>query len=83
MLFVFLKSFTYLLSQQLGLKGFESGKYGDPPSLTFWGRQAAVYVASLLSMKVLVLLLVGAAPFLSVGAEWLLSWLGENVQIIL
>ncbi|KAH7105327.1 vacuolar membrane protein-domain-containing protein [Auriculariales sp. MPI-PUGE-AT-0066] len=83
LLFVILKLFTYILSHKLDLKGFESGQYGSPPSLSFWGRQAAVYVVSLLSMKLLVLLLVSIAPFLTSAAEWMLSWLGEDAQVIL
>ena len=83
MLWGILKSFTWFFAHKLDLKGFESGQYGDPPSPSFWGRQAAVYVMSLLTMKLLVLLLVAIAPFLSSSAEWLLGWFGDDTQVVL
>lgn len=83
LLYVFLRLFTYLLAQQLGLKGFVTGQYGDPPSLFFWSRQAAVYIVSLLAMKLIILAIVGFLSFLSVFAEWLLSWVGAAAQVVL
>jgi hypothetical protein len=56
------------------LKGFESGQYGKPPSFIFWLRQAAVYVLSLTSMKLLVVGLFALFPGIFQIGEWLLSW---------
>ncbi|EJD48536.1 hypothetical protein AURDEDRAFT_112966 [Auricularia subglabra TFB-10046 SS5] len=82
-LYLFLKLFTYILDQKLQMKGFESGQYGDPPSLFFWSRQAAVYVVSLLCMKLFVLAIVGLAPFFTTAVEWLLAWAGPSLQVII
>ncbi|KAI0287606.1 vacuolar membrane protein-domain-containing protein [Russula brevipes] len=75
---------TWLLTSKLQFKGFQSGQYGSPPSLNYWARQAAVYVVSLTSMKLLVVLLLTSwHKLLDIGA-WLLSWLGngETAQVV-
>lgn len=82
-LYAFLRLFTYVLARRFGLKGFETGQYGTPPSLFYWSRQAAVYIVALLSMKIIVLTIVALASFLSVAAEWLLSWLSGSLQVVL
>ncbi|KZT05614.1 uncharacterized protein LAESUDRAFT_750535 [Laetiporus sulphureus 93-53] len=75
---------TWTLSEKCHLKGFESGQYGSPPSITYWARQAAVYVLSLLSMKLLVVALFAAWPGIFKLGEWLLSFLGSSdaLQVI-
>lgn len=76
---------TWFFSTKLQLKGFQSGQYGSPPSPSYWARQAAVYVVSLTSMKVLVVLLLASwSGLLDIGA-WLLSWLGngDTAQVVL
>ncbi|KAF8461828.1 vacuolar membrane protein-domain-containing protein [Russula ochroleuca] len=74
---------TWLFTVKLQLKGFQSGQYGTPPSLNYWGRQAVVYVVSLTSMKLLVVLLLSWHRLLDFGA-WLLSWLGngDTAQVV-
>ncbi|KAH9983530.1 vacuolar membrane protein-domain-containing protein [Russula compacta] len=76
---------TWFFSTKLQLKGFQSGQYGSPPSLSHWARQAAVYVVSLTSMKLLVVLLLASwsSELLDIGA-WLLSWLGngDTAQVV-
>jgi hypothetical protein len=76
---------TWLFITKLHFKGFQSGQYGSPPSLSFWARQAAVYVVSLTSMKILVVVLLAfCKQLLDIGA-WLLSWLGtsDTAQVVL
>jgi hypothetical protein len=77
---------TWLFTAKLQYKGFQSGQYGAPPSLNYWARQAAVYVVSLTSMKLLVVLLLASLhrELLAIGA-WLLSWLGngDTAQVVL
>ena len=75
---------TWLFTAQLQFKGFQSGQYGTPPSLNYWARQAAVYVVSLTSMKLIVVLLLAWHKLLDFGV-WLLSWLGngDTVQVVL
>jgi hypothetical protein len=73
--------------EKLGLKGFESGQYGSPPSVFYWLRQASVYVLSLATMKLTVLFLFVLFPFLFDIGEWLLGWTwtgkGDALQVIL
>jgi multidrug transporter EmrE-like cation transporter len=78
---------TFLLVKKLRLKGYESGQYGSPPSITYWARQAAVYVFALTTMKMLVVALFAIWPGISKVGDWLLSWTligdGEAFQVIL
>ena len=76
---------TWFFSDKLQFKGFQSGQYGSPPSPSYWARQAAVYVVSLTTMKLLVVLLLASwNKLLDIGA-WLLSWLGngDTAQVVL
>jgi hypothetical protein len=84
-IYLALRLFTWVLTSKLQFKGFQSGQYGSPPSLNYWARQAAVYVISLTSMKLLVVLLLASwRKLLDIGA-WLLSWLGngDTAQVVL
>jgi hypothetical protein len=74
LIYLILRALTYILADISQLKGFESGQYGSPPSIQFWLRQAAVYVLSLTSMKLLVVGLFALFPGLFKVGEWLLSW---------
>jgi STIMATE family len=84
-IYLVLHLLTWFFADKLQFKGFQSGQYGSPPSLSYWARQAAVYVVSLISMKLLVVLLLASwNKLLDIGA-WLLSWLGTNdtAQVVL
>jgi hypothetical protein len=87
MIYIILHLLTYLFSEKFNLKGFESGVYGNPPSITYWYRQAAIYVLALTSMKFIVILLLILFPGIFRIGEWLLSWTwtgdGDAVQVIL
>jgi STIMATE family len=87
LLYLILRTFAIILTEKLNLKGFESGKYGSPPSIFYWARQAAVYVLSLTTMKLLVFLLIAIFPVIFNLGEWLLSWTwteeGDSLQVIL
>lgn len=76
---------TWFFTDKLQFKGFQSGQYGAPPSLSYWARQAAVYVVSLTSMKLLVVLLLASWKRLLDIGVWLLSWLGngDTAQVVL
>jgi hypothetical protein len=75
---------TWYLAEKLKLKGLRSGQYGSPPSLNYWVRQLAIYVISLTSMKLIVIVVVSYWEGLSDIAAWLLSWLGndDTAQVI-
>lgn len=82
-----LHALTRLFTDKFQLKGFESGMYGEPPSLTYWGRQAALYVFTLTTMKAIVITILILFPGIYLIGEWLLSWTwtgdGDAVQVIL
>jgi hypothetical protein len=86
MIYLILHVTTHVLTQKMQLKGFESGQYGVPPSFQYWLRQAAVYVFSLTTMKLLVIGLFAIWRGIFQLGEWLLSWTytgnGESLQVI-
>ncbi|KAG6329071.1 hypothetical protein ID866_10018 [Astraeus odoratus] len=86
LIYLILQATTYILSSRLHLRGFQSGKYGNPPSFIYWARQAAVYVVALTAMKLLVIALFAAWPGILELGDWLLSWTrigeGESIQVI-
>ncbi|KDR84044.1 hypothetical protein GALMADRAFT_55406 [Galerina marginata CBS 339.88] len=81
-----LHALTRLFTEKLKLKGFESGVYGDPPSLKYWARQAAIYVLALTTMKTVVVTILILFPGIYVAGEWLLSWTwtgeGDGLQVV-
>lgn len=86
-IYLILRALTHVFSEKLHFKGFESGIYGNPPSLKYWARQAALYVLSLTTMKLFVITLLSLFPWLFKVGEWLLSWTwtgeGDSLQVIL
>ncbi|KAF8897857.1 vacuolar membrane protein-domain-containing protein [Infundibulicybe gibba] len=88
LIYLVLHALTHIFSEKLHLQGFESGVYGTPPSFKYWARQAAIYVLSLTTMKLLVLALFALFPAIFKLGEWLLSWTwagegdGDAVQVI-
>ena len=84
-IYLILQVATHILTEKLNWKGFESGVYGTPPSISYWFRQAAVYVFALTAMKLLVIALFAALPIIFDLGEWLLTFLGPSnvAQVIL
>jgi hypothetical protein len=74
-----------LFTRKMGLQGFTSGSYGNPPSISYWGRQLSVYLAAVIVMKLGIGALLALFPSLLDVGEWLLSWTGGSteVQIVL
>ncbi|KAJ1885200.1 hypothetical protein LPJ66_010236 [Kickxella alabastrina] len=52
------------IAQRLQITGLESGYYGDPPNWRRWIKQASIFCASMVSMKLTVILLIALMPFL-------------------
>ncbi|KAK0461652.1 vacuolar membrane protein-domain-containing protein [Desarmillaria tabescens] len=86
LLYIILRVLTHLFVENFHLKGFESGIYGTPPSIKFWGKQATLYVVALTTMKLLVIALLAFFPGLFIIGAWLLSWTwtgdGDALQVI-
>ncbi|KAF8806299.1 hypothetical protein BYT27DRAFT_7243086 [Phlegmacium glaucopus] len=74
LIYVILHMLTRLFTEGFNLKGFESGVYGNPPSIKFWACQAALYVLSLFLMKLIVITILILFPGIYDVGEWLLSW---------
>ncbi|KAF7302028.1 hypothetical protein MIND_00769200 [Mycena indigotica] len=86
LLYAILRFLTFVMTERLQLKGFESGVYGTPPSFKFWLRQASIYVCALCTMKLMVIVLLALLPGLFTLGSWLLSWTwtgeGDSIQVI-
>ncbi|KAF8559439.1 hypothetical protein OG21DRAFT_1562464 [Imleria badia] len=86
LIYLVLQSSTWLFSKKFGIKGLKTGQYGNPPSFTYWLRQAAVYIFALTAMKLLVVVLFAFWPDISAIGDWLLGWTtlwdGDSVQVV-
>lgn len=87
LIYVTLHALTNFFTEKLHMKGFESGVYGTPPSFKYWARQAAIYVLTLTTMKVVVITILVFFPGIYVAGDWLLSWTrtgdGDSLQVVL
>ncbi|KAF8969388.1 vacuolar membrane protein-domain-containing protein, partial [Flammula alnicola] len=86
LIYVTLHALTHLFTEKFQIKGFESGVYGTPPSISYWARQAALYILSLSTMKAVVITFLVLFPGIYVAGKWLLSWTwtgnGDALQVI-
>ncbi|KAL0950209.1 hypothetical protein HGRIS_010201 [Hohenbuehelia grisea] len=86
LIYLSLHLMTYFLTEKIHLKGFESGKYGNPPSFIYWLKQAGIYLLALTFMKFTVLGIFLLFPSIFKLGEWLLSWTwtgeGDALQVI-
>lgn len=64
-----------------GFKGIRSGDYGgQPPKISFWGRQFAIYMAAQIFMKATIFLLFIAFPRIGAIAALLINWTKFSFQ---
>jgi len=86
MIYLVLHCSAWLLSGKLGIKGLKTGQYGNPPLITYWVRQAAVYIFAITAMKFLVVVMFAVWPSISLVGDWLLSWTiggaGDSVEVV-
>ncbi|GAA96178.1 uncharacterized protein L969DRAFT_91634 [Mixia osmundae IAM 14324] len=73
-----LKLFTRVLVQRQGRQDFQTGFYGEPPSMVVWGKQLLVYLTACAVMKILVVAFFLSVPRIYRLGDWLLSWLGDH-----
>lgn len=61
-----------------------SGYYGNPPSWRWWLKQSFLYFCGLFGMKLVVLIMFYAFPWLSHVGDWALRWTegNERLQIV-
>ncbi|SPO00877.1 related to vacuolar membrane protein [Cephalotrichum gorgonifer] len=61
-----------------------SGNYGSPPNWRWWLKQSLLYFCGLFGMKLVVLIMFYAFPWLSHVGDWALGWTegNEKLQIV-
>lgn len=59
-------------------ESIKSGHYGNPPRVTWWAKQSLLYFIGLLGMKLFVLFLFQALPWLGWVGDWALRWTEGN-----
>jgi hypothetical protein len=65
-------------------ESIESGHYGSPPKATWWAKQSLIYFLGLMGMKICVLIIFLALPWISRIGDWALRWTegDEALQVI-
>lgn len=63
------------------LESIRSGHYGQPPRAWWWLKQSMLYFCGLLGMKVCVLIIFLACPWISRVGDWALGWTEGNEQV--
>ncbi|KAL1884269.1 hypothetical protein VTK73DRAFT_3253 [Phialemonium thermophilum] len=65
-------------------ESIQSGNYGDPPNAWWWFKQSIMYFCGLFGMKLCVLVIFLAFPWIERVGDWALSWTegNEKVQIV-
>ncbi|KAI8377858.1 vacuolar membrane protein-domain-containing protein [Radiomyces spectabilis] len=78
-----LLGFRYFTGK-LQWSGFQSGVYGDPPfqeQIKAWSKQLAVYIISLIIMKIIVVAIFHLCPWISDFGRWVLQWTMGNYKL--
>ncbi|KAH6853852.1 vacuolar membrane protein-domain-containing protein [Chaetomium sp. MPI-CAGE-AT-0009] len=65
-------------------ESIQSGYYGTPPNAWWWLKQSLIYFCGLMGMKVVVLIIFMAFPWLPHVGDWALGWTegNEKLQIV-
>ncbi|KAH8675611.1 vacuolar membrane protein-domain-containing protein [Xylariales sp. PMI_506] len=65
-------------------ESIQSGHYGNPPNAWWWLKQSIIYFCGLFGMKICVLILFLALPWISRIGDWALKWTegNERLQIV-
>jgi len=59
---------------RLGIEGIVSGQYGNPPKLSYYFKQLALYILGLFLTKSTIYLLLLSNDWFYLMADWILSW---------
>jgi len=59
-------------------ESIQSGNYGNPPNAWWWFKQSIIYFVGLMGMKICVLILFMALPWISEIGDWALGWTEGN-----
>lgn len=65
-------------------ESIQSGNYGTPPNAWWWLKQSLIYFCGLMGMKLVVLIMFMAFPWLPHVGDWALGWTegNEKLQIV-
>ncbi|KAJ3411408.1 hypothetical protein HDV05_002288 [Chytridiales sp. JEL 0842] len=83
-LYIFLR-ILHELAFRFGIRGVESGHYGNPPRISYWLKQTTLFILSWTLLKLLVLWSLSTFPFFSRLGEWVLKpvqRMGERTQVV-
>jgi hypothetical protein len=86
-LIVLLRVYTSLVAlTPLGKprESIQSGNYGNPPNAWWWLKQSFIYFCGLFGMKICVLIIFLAMPWISRVGDWALGWTegNEKLQVV-
>lgn len=59
----------------------QSGYYGNPPNAWWWFKQSIIYFFGLFGMKICVLIMFLALPWIERVGDWALGWTEGNEQL--
>jgi hypothetical protein len=62
-------------------ESIQSGHYGHPPRAWWWAKQSVIYFCGLFGMKICVLVIFVALPWISRVGDWALRWTEGNEQL--
>jgi hypothetical protein len=62
-------------------ESIQSGHYGNPPRTWWWFKQSMIYFLGLMGMKICVLIIFLALPWISRIGDWALRWTEGNEQL--
>lgn len=65
-------------------ESIQSGNYGHPPNAWWWLKQSFIYFCGLFGMKICVLIIFLAMPWISRVGDWALGWTegNEKLQVV-
>lgn len=62
-------------------ESIQSGHYGNPPNAWWWLKQSVIYFCGLFGMKICVLIIFLAMPWISIVGDWALGWTEGNEKL--
>ncbi|KAJ1678302.1 hypothetical protein EV182_004341, partial [Spiromyces aspiralis] len=74
------------IARRYGIRGLQSGDYGDPPVISKWVKQTLIFAGCLLLMKGTVVLAISIFPFLFTLGNWIMtpvrSFNSQEIEIV-
>ncbi|KAF8341249.1 uncharacterized protein EI90DRAFT_2905250 [Cantharellus anzutake] len=80
LIYTLIHFFTFILETKFKIEGITSGVYGNPPSVKWWAKQAAIYVVVLAIMKS-GMGAISLISWLNHFGKWLLGWSKDKTAL--